>query len=93
MELDNLDIKILEENFDNETINKIDIQNIYKIFEYLTKNNIYYTKDLFTTSLDLFLLPSEQFIHQFENLKVKLGPNFAEKLGEDTSLIEIMYED
>lgn len=92
MELDNLDTRILKENFDDETISEIDIENVYKIFKYLKENNVYYAKDLFITSLDLFLLPSNQFINQFEKLKDKLGKNYVEKLGEDTSLIEIMYE-
>jgi len=93
MEFDDLDINILKENFDDETISKIDIENVTKIFRYLNENNIYYAKDLFLSSLDLFLLPLDQFIIQFEKLKKKLGENYAFQLGEDTSLIEIMYED
>ena len=92
MILDNLDIKILKENFDEETISKIDIDNVSKIWLYLKENGIYYAKDLILTSLDLFLLPSEQFISQFEKLKDKLGKDYIDKLGEDTSLIELMYE-
>lgn len=92
MQLDDLDISILKENFDDETISKIDTENVYKIFKYLKENNVYYAKDLFMSSLDLFLLPLDQFINQFEKLKNKLGKNYVEKLGEDTSLIEIMYE-
>lgn len=93
MKLDKLDIKILKENFDEETINKVDLQNVCKIFKYLEENNIYYAKDLFISFLDLFLLSSNDFIKQFEKLKNKLGKDYAEKLGEDLSLIEIMYED
>ena len=93
MQLDNIDIKILKENFDEETINQMDSENVYKIVKYLNDNNIDYIKDLFLLSFDLFLLPVEQFIKQFEKLKFKLGDNFANKLGSDLSLIEIMYED
>ena len=63
-----------------------------KIFKYLENNGIYYAKDLFLTSLDLFLYPLDDFIRKFEVLKEKLGADFANKLGEDSSLIEIMYE-
>lgn len=42
MELDNLDIKVLRENFDDDTINKIDMDNISKIIMYLKK--VYYPK-------------------------------------------------
>ena len=93
MQLDNIDIKILKENFDEETINQMDSENVYKIVKYLNDNNIDYIKDLFLLSFDLFLLPVEQFIKQFEKLKFKLGDNFANMLGSDLSLIEIMYED
>ncbi len=93
MGLDDLDILILKENFDTETIAKMDAENIYKILNYLDRNGVYYAKDLLLSSLDLFLLPVNEFIKQFEKLKNKLGSDYVDKLGEDSSLIEIMYED
>lgn len=92
MILDDIDIKILKENFDEELISQIDADNIAKIFNYLNDNGIYYAKDLFLNSLDLFLYPSEIFIKKFEHLKDVLGIDYVDKLGEDSSLIEIMYE-
>lgn len=91
--LDELDKKVLIENFDVEMINELDADNLIKIMRYLEKNGIYYAKDLFLSSLDLFLLPLDEFTKKFEKLKIKLGNDYVEKLGEDTSLIEIMYED
>lgn len=93
MMFDEIDKKVLKENFDEEMINKIDPDNVAKIFKYLLENNVYYAKDLLLSSLDLFLLPSVDFIKKFENLKVQLGSNYVEKLEEDASLIEIMYKD
>ena len=93
MSLDEIDIKILKENFDDEMIREIDADNISKIFVYLKENGIDYAKDLLLLSLDLFLLSSEEFIQKFEKLKERLGQDYVEKLGEDISLIEIMYED
>ncbi len=90
---DEINIKILTENFDEDLIKQIDAENVYKIFSYLNSNGVYYAKDLFLNSLDLFLYPSEVFIKKFEHLKEVLGDEFVDKLGEDTSLIEIMYED
>ena len=49
--------------------------------------------DLLTSSLDLFLLPVDTFIKQFEKLKIKLGSDYVEKLASNEGLIEIMYED
>ena len=92
VELDNLDIKVLRENFDDYTINKIDMDNVSKIIVYLKKNGVYYFKDLFLLSLDLFLLPVDEFITRFEKLKKILGDNFVDELGENYSLIEKMYE-
>lgn len=91
--LDEIDMKILRENFDEEMIQQMDEENIDKILDYLGKNNVDYAKDLLISSLDLFLLPAENFTEQFKKLKKELGENFAEKLGEDSSLIEIMYQD
>ena len=93
MKLDDIDKKILMENFDIDLINQMDADNIAKIFNYLEQNNVYYAKDLLLSSLDLFLLDSDIFIEKFEKLKAKLGTDYVDKLGEDTSLIEIMYED
>ena len=92
MNLDEIDIKILKENFDEELITQIDTDNVSKIFKYLENNGIYYAKDLFLTSLDLFLYPLDVFIRKFERLKEKIGEDYINKLGEDSSLIEIMYE-
>ena len=92
MNLDEIDIKILKENFNENLIKQIDSDNVLKILKYLENNGIYYAKDLFLTSLDLFLYPLDDFIRKFEILKEKLGDNFVNKLGEDSSLIEIMYE-
>lgn len=92
MKFDDLDIKILKENFDDDIINEIDIENVSNIFKYLSDSGVYYYKDLFLTSLDLFLFPCNDFIDKFEKLKVKLGDDYVDLLGNDISLIEIMYE-
>ncbi len=91
-ELNEINIKILRENFDDDLIKQIDTENVAKIFSYLAHNGVYYAEDLFLNSLDLFLYPSDIFIKKFEHLKKVLGNDFADKLGEDASLIEIMYE-
>ena len=90
--LDDIDIKILRENYDYNLIKQVELENIEKIFAYLNSNGVYYAKDLFLNSLDLFLLPYESFIEKFEHLKKILGNEFLDKLGEDSSLIEIMYQ-
>ena len=92
MSLDEIDIKILKENFDENLIKQIDSDNVLKILKYLENNGIYYAKDLFLTSLDLFLYPLDVFIRKFERLKEKIGEDYINKLGENSSLIEIMYE-
>ncbi|MBQ6477383.1 MAG: hypothetical protein IJI43_03010 [Bacilli bacterium] len=92
MNLDEIDIKILKENFDEGLINQIDSDNVSRIFKYLEDNGIYYAKDLLLNSLDLFLLNYEEFVKKFESLKNKLGEDYINKLGEDSSLIELMYE-
>ena len=93
MNLDELDIQVLKENFDEEIIKELDINNVAKIYKYLVDNGIYYAKDLLLESLDLFLLPKEEFITKFEKLKNVLGEDYIDKLGKDLSLLEIMYQD
>lgn len=93
MILDENDIKILNENFDEEIIKQVDYTNVNKIIDYLDKNGIYYYKDLFLSSLDLFLLEYDKFVRKFERLKEILGDDYVSKLGEDSSQIELMYLD
>lgn len=93
MQLDKIDIKILKENFDNEIIEQLDSQNVSKIYNYLINQGVYYAKDIFVSQVDLFLLDYETFVEKFEKLKHKLGEKYIDMLGEDSSLIDIMYED
>ena len=93
MQLDNIDIKVLKENFDEEILSQLDEQNISKIYNYLIDLGVYYAKDIFISQADLFLLNYDLFVEKFEKLKNKLGNNFIAMLGEDCSLIDSMYED
>ena len=93
MQLDNIDIKVLKENFDEEILSQLDEQNISKIYNYLINLGVYYAKDIFISQADLFLLDYDLFVEKFEKLKQKLGENYIDMLGEDCSLIDIMYED
>lgn len=93
MQLDNIDIKILRENFDDEIISQLDGGNIKKIYNYLMDLGVYYAKDIFISQADLFLLDYDIFVEKFEKLRQKLGGDYIEMLGDDCSLIDIMYED
>lgn len=92
MQLDNIDIKVLKENFDDEIIAQMNSQNVERIYNYLISLGVYYAKDIFISHVDLFLLDYDLFVKKFEKLKQKIGDNYIDKLGEDCSLIEIMYE-
>ena len=93
LQLDNIDKKILRENFDDEIISQLDEQNVSKIYNYLINLGVDYAKDIFISQADLFLLDYNLFVEKFEKLKNKLGENYIDMLGEDCSLIDIMYED
>ena len=92
MQLDNIDLKVLRENFDEEIIGKLNSENVNKIYNYLVSCGIYYAKDIFISQVDLFLLDYELFVEKFEKLKQKIGSNYVDMLGENCSLIDIMYE-
>ena len=93
MQLDNIDVKVLKENFDDKIISQLDNQNVNKIYNYLIDLGVYYAKDIFVSQANLFLLDYDLFVKKFEKLKQKLGDNYIDLLGEDCSLINIMYED
>ena len=92
MQLDNIDIKILKENFDDEIINQLDQDNVVKIYKYLIANVIYFAKDLFISQADIFLLKYNEFVDKFETLKKEYGEKLVIMLEEDPSILDIMYE-
>ena len=51
MIFDDIDIKILKENFDEDLLKQIDSNNVNRIFKYLKENDIYYYKDQVPTYL------------------------------------------
>ena len=92
MQLDSIDIQLLENNYDEEMLKRLNNENVDKIYNYLINEGVYYAKDIFITNLDLFLLEYEEFVEKFEYLKKELGENFVDVLGEDASQIELMYK-
>ena len=88
---DKIDIEELKEKYSKELIEKLDIENVAKIFDYLHKNGIYFAKDIFMNDLPLFLLDEKEFFIKFEKLKNKLGSNYIIKLEENSELLEEMY--
>ena len=92
MQLDNIDIQNLNEMYDKDFINKFDINNINTIYNYLIDKGIYYAKDIFVENFELFLLDSNNFINKFDKLIEKLGPNYIEIIGEDSSVLEELYK-
>lgn len=91
--LDELDIKDLEEVYDEALIKRLDVDNVGAIYKYLIDNGIYYVKDLFIENLELFLLEKDMFIEKFEKLKQEVGNDYIEIIGRDSSFLEIMYKD
>ena len=81
----------IEKNLD-EQINSLEDFCKHERIDFTPFKQLKSYKDLFLNSLDLFLYPSEIFIKKFEHLKDVLGIDYVDKLGEDSSLIEIMYE-
>ena len=92
MQLDEIDIMVLQENFDDEIIKQLNLDNVGKIYNYLLQNGIYFAKDIFLGQADLFLMDYKNFEEKFETLKIKLGNNYVELLGQDCSLINFMYQ-
>lgn len=92
MVLDEIDIKILKENFDEELLKQINSDNVALLYNYLEQQGMEDINDFFVSNADLFLLDYDTFVEKFEKLKKKLGNDYKEKLEEDCSLIEIMYE-
>ena len=92
MLLDDYDMKILKENFDEDFLNKLDYDNVNKIYNYLINLGVYYAKDLFLSDAYLFEYSYDEFVLKFDKLILELGDDFIDMLGEDCSLINSMYD-
>ena len=77
MQLDRIDLIMLNENFDRDIINQLDMENVNKIYNYLIDNGIYYAKDIFMMKKKkIFHLTNFQiigFVLYVEQLKMILN--------------------
>ena len=92
LELDEIDKKVLKENFDDEILKSLDGENVSKIYSHLISKGIYFAKDIFISQVDLFLIDYDLFVQKFENIINQLGSNYVEQLEEDSELLDKMYE-
>ena len=92
LELDDMDIKNIEEMYDNDIVHRLDMDNVNRIYKYLIDKGIYYAKDVFIEYLELFLLDSEVFISKFDRIINDIGDNYIDVIGENSSILDNMYE-
>ena len=92
LELDDMDIKNIEEMYDNDIVHRLDMDNVNRIYKYLIDKGIYYAKDVFIEYLELFLLDSEVFISKFDRIINDIGDNYIDVIGENSSILGNMYE-
>ena len=86
-ELDNL-----LDMYDEDLINSLDMFNVNKILNYLTDKGVYYARDILDERLELFFLDCDEFIKRFEELIGKIGDNYVDVIGEDSSYLDMMYK-
>lgn len=91
MLLDKIDIRILNENFEYSVLNKLDKDNVNKIYNYLIDKGIYFAKDIFISNADLFLMDFDLFAEKFDKLVNSLGNEYITKIEENYLLIESIY--
>lgn len=77
--------------FDEDVLNHLEEENIKYIISYLQINQIYFIEDIIVQYLDLFLMDKEQFIQNFESLKIKYSNNFVETLAQNLDILEEMF--
>ncbi len=92
MIFDDIDMKVINEMYNKDLIDRLNKDNVMEIYKYLIGKGIYYAKDLFIEYLDLFLIDSDVFINKFDKIIEKLGSNYVDIIGEDSSILMEMYE-
>jgi len=90
LKLNNNDVKILKENFDEDSIKKLDAENVNKIYNYLENEGIDFAKDIFLYYMNLFLYSFEKFTELFEKFKKNCSGNYIELLANDLTLLSEM---
>lgn len=87
------DIEEMLSKYSKEIINKVKIDNVKKIIDYLKSINCNIIDDIIANYFDVFIIESDEFIKKIEKLNVKYNGNFFEKAEEDLNYLEEIFND
>ena len=79
------------DKYEIDTLESLDKENIYKIIDFLEKNNCDYVEELFEDYLDIFTFDYSEFTRIFNLLNIKYNNNLVEKIREDMNILEEFY--
>lgn len=82
---------IIEKFSVDGVLNKLNIDNFDKIFDFLKNENCPCLEDIVTDYLDLFTIEYEEFVRIYNELNKKYNNNFLTLVNDDMNLLEEFF--
>ena len=85
-------LKIIYDNYDEDYLNLLKEDNFQKVYLVLKKYNFYFMQDIILNYLELFEYDEEYVELAIINMKLLLGSNFVNIIGNNMTLLDKMIE-
>ena len=85
-------VRIIYDNYDEDYLNLLKEDNFQKVYLVLTKYNFYFIQDIILNYLELFEYDEKYIELAIINMKLLLGSNFVDIIGNNMTLIDKVIE-
>ena len=81
------------EKYSKSEITNLNNENIFKIGNFLEKENCNFIEDILEENLDIFTIDYEVFVKKYNELNKKYNNNLLNEISNDMNLLEKFFED
>lgn len=81
------------EKYSKSVITNLNNENIFKIGNFLEKENCNFIEDILEEYLDIFTIDYEVFVKKYNELNKKYNNNLLNEISNDMNLLEKFFED
>lgn len=86
-------LNIIYSNYAEDYINGLDEEKFIKIYNLFKEYNFYFINDIILNYLEIFEMDADEVEDKLIELKEKLGNNFVQIIGNDTSYLDEFLND
>ncbi len=85
--LDSCYLELVYDNYKEEYINGLDVNNFDKVYRFLQEKGFYFINDIILNYLELFELAIEDIEKSLQELERELGSNYIYEIGKNMTLL------